>query len=174
MKQLWKSFKVMCHQWPFFETFCRLETIAQAERNKVILEAEAAAEAIRVQAEAEAFAIEAKAKAEAEGIVKKADAWKYQKAAIISMVFATLAKVAAEISRTYIQFQKDRHSYMWKRRRRDRQADRGSAKRGRKASRSRRKSNRSQHLESYEGPPLIHLTRFKLLMVVCLVIWVQY
>ena len=83
----------------FFETFCRLETIAQAERNKVILEAEAAAEAVRVKGEAKAFAIEAKAKAEAEQMVKKADAWKeYQEAAMVDMVLATLPKVAAEIA----------------------------------------------------------------------------
>ena len=79
--------------------FVRLETIAQAERNKVILEAEAAAESVRVKGEAQAFAIEAKAKAEAEQMVKKADAWKeYQEAAMVDMVLATLPKVAAEIA----------------------------------------------------------------------------
>lgn len=76
-----------------------METIAAAERNKVILEAEAEAEAIRVKGEAQAFAIEAKAKAEAEQMVKKADAWKdYQEAAMVDMVLSTLPKIAAEVA----------------------------------------------------------------------------
>ena len=78
---------------------CRLETIAAAERNKVILEAEARAEAIKIRGEAHAFAIEAKAKAEAEQMVKKADAWKdYQEAAMVDMLLQTLPKIAAEVA----------------------------------------------------------------------------
>jgi len=77
----------------------RLETIAAAERNKVILEAEARAEAIKIRGEAHAFAIEAKAKAEAEQMVKKADAWKdYQEAAMVDMLLQTLPKIAAEVA----------------------------------------------------------------------------
>ncbi|XP_063966350.1 flotillin-1-like [Lytechinus pictus] len=77
----------------------RLETIANANMKRVILEAEAEAESIRVKGEAEAFAIEQKAKAEAEQMAKKADAWKdYQDAAMVDMVLDVLPKVAAEIA----------------------------------------------------------------------------
>jgi len=77
----------------------RLETIAKAERDKIMLEAQASAEAIRVKGEAQAFAIEAKANAEAKQMQKKADAWKeYQEAAMVDMVLAVLPKVAAEIA----------------------------------------------------------------------------
>ena len=66
---------------------------------KVVLEAEARAEAIKLKGEAQAFSIEAKATAEAEQMVKKADAWaKYEEAAIVDMVLATLPKVCAEVS----------------------------------------------------------------------------
>lgn len=72
----------------------RLEKLAEANRNRVILEAEAEAEAIRVRGEAEAFAIEAKAKAEAEQMAKKAEAWKeYSDAAMIEMLLEVLPKV---------------------------------------------------------------------------------
>ena len=70
-----------------------------AEKNKILLEAEATAEAIRVKGAAEAFAIEAKANAEAKQMLKKADAWKeYKEAAMVDMVLGTLPKVAAEIA----------------------------------------------------------------------------
>ncbi len=63
-------------------------------RNRIVLEAEASAEAIRVKGDAEAFAIEAKAKAEAEQMARKADAWKdYQEAAMVDMVLETIPKV---------------------------------------------------------------------------------
>merc|ERR1739838_33942 len=42
----------------------RIEKIAEAMKNKVVLEGEAEAESIRLKGEAEAFAIEAKARAE--------------------------------------------------------------------------------------------------------------
>ena len=77
----------------------RLEKIAAAKKQVIILEAEAAAEALQLKGEAEAFAIEAKAKAEAEQMAKKADAWnEYGKAAIVDMMLQTLPKVAAEVS----------------------------------------------------------------------------
>ena len=63
-------------------------------RNRLIIEAEAEAEAIALKGDAEAFAIEAKAKAEAEQMAKKADAWKeYKEAAMIDMMLQTLPKV---------------------------------------------------------------------------------
>jgi flotillin len=77
----------------------KLEKLAHAYQQKVVLEAEAEAQAIQVRGEAEAFAIEAKAKAEAEQMAKKADAWRdYQDAAMIDMLLETLPKVAAEIA----------------------------------------------------------------------------
>ena len=64
-----------------------MEKIAEANRQKIILEAEANAEAKAVKGEAEAYAIEIKAKAEAEQMAKKADAWKeYQEAALVDMM----------------------------------------------------------------------------------------
>jgi flotillin len=74
--------------------FFRLEKLAEANRNRVILEAEADAESLRVRGEAEAYAIEAKARAEAEQMAKKADAWKdYKEAAMVDMLLDTLPKV---------------------------------------------------------------------------------
>lgn len=68
--------------------------MAQANRTRIILEAEAEAETIRLKGEAESFAIQAKAKADAEQAMKKAEAWReYKKAAIIDMVLETLPKV---------------------------------------------------------------------------------
>lgn len=68
--------------------------MAQANRTRIILEAEAEAETIRLKGEAESFAIQAKAKADAEQAMKKAEAWKeYKKAAIINMVLEALPKV---------------------------------------------------------------------------------
>ena len=63
-------------------------------RHRLIIEAEAEAEAIALKGKAEAFAIEAKAKAEAELMSKKAEAWKeYKEAAMINMMLQTLPKV---------------------------------------------------------------------------------
>lgn len=73
----------------------RLEKLAEAHRQRVILEAEAEAEAIRLNGEAQAFAIEAKAKAEAEQMSKKAAAFKeYREAAMVDMLLNTLPKVS--------------------------------------------------------------------------------
>ena len=70
--------------------------MAEANRQRVILEAEAEAEAIRMKGEAEAFAIEAKAKAEAEQMLKKAAAFKeYKEAAMVDMLMNTLPKVSS-------------------------------------------------------------------------------
>lgn len=72
----------------------RLEKLAEAHRQRVILEAEAEAEAIRMKGEAQSFAVEAKAKAEAEQMSKKAAAFKeYREAAMVDMLLNTLPKV---------------------------------------------------------------------------------
>lgn len=68
--------------------------MAQANRTRIILEAEAEAETLRLKGEAESFAIQAKAKADAVQSMKKAEAWReYKKAAIIDMVLEALPKV---------------------------------------------------------------------------------
>lgn len=75
----------------------RMEKIAEAMKNKVVLEGEAEAESIRLRGEAEAFAIEVKARAEAEQMAKKADAWNdYEEAAKVSMVLEVLPRIVAE------------------------------------------------------------------------------
>merc|ERR1711992_98463 len=75
------------------------EKIAEADRQRVVLEAEAEAEATGLRGEAEAYAIEVKAKAEAEQMAKKADAWKeYKEAALVDMMLKVLPKVAAEVA----------------------------------------------------------------------------
>ena len=72
----------------------RCEKIAEATRNRMIMEAEADAEAEILRGEADAFAIEAKAKAEAEKMAKKADAWKeYKEAAMLDMMLESMPKV---------------------------------------------------------------------------------
>merc|ERR1711935_563700 len=77
----------------------RVEKIAQADKERAVLEAEAEAESIRIQGEARAYAIEQRAQAEAEQMRKKADAWQnYQEAAMVDMVLKTLPQIAAEIA----------------------------------------------------------------------------
>jgi flotillin len=72
----------------------RLETLAEANSKKIILQAQAEAEAIRLKGEAESFAIASKAKAEAEQMSKKAEAYKeYTEAAMVDMLMASLPKV---------------------------------------------------------------------------------
>lgn len=72
----------------------RLEKLAEAGRNKTMLEAEAEAEAVRVKGEAEAFAVEAKARAEAATMHAKAEAQKeYKEAAMLDMFLDTMPKV---------------------------------------------------------------------------------
>lgn len=85
----------------------KLEKLAEAARNRTVLEAEAEAEAQRMKGEAEAFAIEAKAKAEAETMQMKADAFKeYKEAAMVEMFLGTLPKVAAEVAAPLSQTKK--------------------------------------------------------------------
>lgn len=54
----------------------RLERIAEANKLRIIAEADAEAECIRLRGLAEAEALEAVAKAEADQMAKKAEAWK--------------------------------------------------------------------------------------------------
>lgn len=76
----------------------RLETIAAAQRQKTVLEAEALAEATKLKGEAEAFAVQEKAKAEAIRMNSKAEAWKeYGEAAILNMYLQTLPKIVGEV-----------------------------------------------------------------------------
>lgn len=72
----------------------RLEKLAEAGRQRAVLEAEAKAESEKLRGEAEAFAIQARAAAEAEQMRKKAEAWKeYKEAAMVNMVLEALPKV---------------------------------------------------------------------------------
>lgn len=78
-------------------SYCRLEKIAEATRNRLVLEAEAESESIRVKGEAEAAAIEAKAKAEANIMTQKAEAWKeFKEAAMMDLYLQTLPKVQSQ------------------------------------------------------------------------------
>lgn len=71
-----------------------MEKIAEAHRNRVILEAEADAEAIKIKGEAEAFSLNARGLAEAEQLARKAEAYKfYKEAAIVDMLMEALPKV---------------------------------------------------------------------------------
>ena len=77
----------------------RLEKMAEANRLRQIMEAEAEAEAIRIRGDAEAFAIDAKGKAEAEQMAKKAAAMnEYKSAAMIDMMLDVLPKVSSIFS----------------------------------------------------------------------------
>ncbi|XP_042873142.1 flotillin-1-like isoform X2 [Penaeus japonicus] len=85
----------------------KLEKLAEAGRNKTMLEAEAEAEAVRVKGEAEAFAVEAKARAEAATMHAKAEAQKeYKEAAMLDMFLDTMPKVAAEVAAPLSQAKK--------------------------------------------------------------------
>lgn len=76
-----------------------MEKLAEANRARLIMEAEAEAETIRLRGEAEAAAIQAKAKAEAEQMSKKAEAFReYRQAAIVDMLLDTLPKVNYKIT----------------------------------------------------------------------------
>ena len=83
----------------------RLEKIAEANKNRLIMEAEAEAEAKILSGEATAFSIEARAKAEAEKMAKKADAWKeYKEAAMLDMMLEALPKVYRVTNLYYLFF----------------------------------------------------------------------
>merc|ERR1712073_249405 len=85
----------------------KMEKLAEANRNRLIMEAEAESEAKALKGEAEAYAIEVKAKAEAEQMAKKADAWQeYKEAALVDMMLKVLPKVAAEVSAPLAQVDK--------------------------------------------------------------------
>ena len=99
-----------------------MEKLAEAERLKIVLEAEANAEALALKGEAEAFAMEAKARAEAQQMAMKAEvrkififttfqhssqAWReYKEAAMVDMMMQVMPKVAAEISGPMSQVKK--------------------------------------------------------------------
>lgn len=77
----------------------RIETLAEANKTKQIMEAAAEAEAIRAKGEAEAFAIRAKAQADAEAMAKKAEAWReYKDAAVLDMLLKVLPRIAEEVT----------------------------------------------------------------------------
>ncbi|CAM9960153.1 flotillin-2 isoform X1 [Lethenteron reissneri] len=77
----------------------RVQQIAEGEKIKRVLAAQADAERIKKIGEAEAAAIEAIGRAEAEEMRLKAEAYKqYGKAAITSMVLDALPKIAAEVA----------------------------------------------------------------------------
>uniref|UniRef100_A0A672YPP8 Flotillin n=1 Tax=Sphaeramia orbicularis TaxID=375764 RepID=A0A672YPP8_9TELE len=80
----------------------RLEKLAEAQRLKLIMEAEAEAESIKVvwKGEAEAFAVEARGRAEAEQMAKKAEAFQqYKDGAMVDMLLEKLPLMAEEISK---------------------------------------------------------------------------
>ena len=88
----------------FLSLICRYrqEKLAEANKNRVIMEAEAEAEARILRGEADAFSVEAKAKAEAEKMAKKADAWKeYKEAAMLDMMLEAMPKVRLISSITF-------------------------------------------------------------------------
>ncbi|XP_042235729.1 flotillin-1-like isoform X4 [Homarus americanus] len=85
----------------------KLEKLAEASRNRSLLEAEAEAESIRVKGEAEAYSVEAKARAEALIMQQKAEAQKeYKEAAMLEMFLEILPKVAAEVAAPLSQAKK--------------------------------------------------------------------
>ncbi|KAK4302653.1 hypothetical protein Pmani_025268 [Petrolisthes manimaculis] len=82
----------------------RAETLAKAEKQKVLLEAEARSEAIKLKGEALAGAQLARAEADAIKIRMKAEAFKeYKNAAILSMYLDTMPKMVAEVGSTLSQ-----------------------------------------------------------------------
>lgn len=82
----------------------RLEKMAEANKLKTVMEAEAEAEAIKIRGDAEAQSIEAKAKAESEQMSKKAAAWnEYKSAAMIDMMLDTLPRVRKAIFYNFIK-----------------------------------------------------------------------
>ena len=73
--------------------------MAEANKQKSMLEANGTAEGIMIKGDAEAFSVEAQAKANAEVMAVKADAWRdYQKAAKVSMWLEAMPKMAAEVA----------------------------------------------------------------------------
>ena len=81
--------------------------MAEANKQKSMLEANGTAEGIMIKGDADAFSVEAQAKAKAEVMAVKADAWRdYQKAAKISMWLDAMPKMAAEVAAPLSQVRK--------------------------------------------------------------------
>lgn len=106
----------------------RLEKLAEANKLRIVMEAEAEAESvslvvgkltcfninwiisefvpiekIKIRGEAEAFAIAKKAKAEAEQMASKAEAWnEYREAAMVEMLLDTLPKVDKKTGQNWL------------------------------------------------------------------------
>lgn len=77
----------------------RLETIAEGNKARILAEAQAEAEAIRLRGQAEADAIKARGLAEAEAMRQKAESWKeYGQAALIEKLVESLPQVAAAVA----------------------------------------------------------------------------
>jgi len=77
----------------------RVQTIAQGQRTKTVLEARASAEGIRVVGAAKAVSLEATGTAEAEGLVKMAEAFnEFTDAAKLKIVLESLPNLAAELT----------------------------------------------------------------------------
>ncbi|TGZ62401.1 hypothetical protein CRM22_007464 [Opisthorchis felineus] len=77
----------------------RLQQVAEGNRTRKVLIAQAEADGIRVRGQATAVAIQARGKAEAERMRLRADAYnKYGEAATLSLILDALPKVAAEIA----------------------------------------------------------------------------
>ncbi|KER26775.1 hypothetical protein T265_06057 [Opisthorchis viverrini] len=77
----------------------RLQQVAEGNRARKVLIAQAEADGIRVRGQATAVAIQARGKAEAERMRLRADAYnKYGEAATLSLILDALPKVAAEIA----------------------------------------------------------------------------
>ena len=81
--------------------------MAEANKQKSMLEANGTAEGIMIKGDADAFSVESQAKAKAEVMAVKADAWRdYQKAAKISMWLDAMPKMAAEVAAPLSQVRK--------------------------------------------------------------------
>ncbi len=85
----------------------RLETVAEGDKARIVLVAQAEADAIRLRGEAEADSIRARGLAEAEAMERKAEAWKeYGQAAMIEQLFESLPKVADAIAQPLAKTEK--------------------------------------------------------------------
>ncbi len=77
----------------------RLEILAEANKQRTVLEALALSESVAMKGDAEAFAIEEKAKANATEMTLKAEAYReYHKAAKVAMWLEAIPKCAAEVA----------------------------------------------------------------------------
>jgi len=77
----------------------RIETLAQAERQKQILEATGRSEAIRLHGQAEADALLARGNAEAQALQNKADAYQdFNQAAVLDRLLAVMPELARALA----------------------------------------------------------------------------